>query len=168
MAFSFAYNTNADGASVVKDLPRASAYGTPNNFIKGDLVTLSSGQLVRATAATTSVAGVLEGWEFGGLVGTSFGGATETVAQASKTADVVGNSAYQYGLGKVRIGTAQVFRVPVKNGVTPAIGQTGGVSVDGTTGDQQYDSAATGKPLTVIDISKDGTVVFVKFNTVSI
>jgi len=168
MALEFAYNTNADAASVVKDFPRASAYGTPNKFIKGDLVTIVSGELVRAIATTTAVAGIVEGWEFGGLVGTSFGAGTETVANASQTADVVANSKYVNGLGKVRIGTHNIFRIAVKNGVTPVAGQTGGVAVDGTTGDQTYDSAATGKPLTVVDVSKDNKYAFVRINTASV
>lgn len=168
MALVFSYNTQADAASVVKDFPKASAYGTPNRFIKGDLVALSSGELVRASATSTSVVGIVEGWEFTGLQATSSGAGTETVANASQTADVVANTKYANGLGKVRIGTTNIFRIPVKGGVTAVVGQTGGVAVDGTTGDQTYDSAATGKPLTVVDVSKDGTVAYVKINTSAI
>lgn len=139
----FAYSL--DGGLVVKDFEIDSSYTAPK---RGDFVVLNaSGKIVKTVALTgTAITGVLEGQEFTGLVaqGQPYA-ATNTypLADAAKRSIV-----------KVRIGKEAVYRVPVGNATAANIG-----AVVGFTSAGAVDTAATAKPLKVLDVQ--GAYAFV-------
>lgn len=158
----FAYSLDG-GIGIVKDFALSAGYNA-TVAKKGELVYVDSatGYPVKVVAASTKCTGALEGVEFTGLVAQ---GQPYAATNASKTASVTGAA---NGIGKVRIGREAVYRVPVKSGATLTvanIGTTAGVLVDGN-GVQTIDTAAVGKPLTIVDISPDGKTAFVTASTI--
>lgn len=168
MAFVYAYNLPATGFGVVVDLPLETltnyknAVGT-NGFTKGDAVTTVAGLLKRSKddATANKITGVLEGIEFLGLAD----GGTYAATNASFNASAIDTTAFPNGVGKVRMDSNAVYRVPVKAGQTAAnanLQVSYGLSQDAA-GDQTVDltNITTNVKVKVIGFTKDGKSVFV-------
>jgi hypothetical protein len=117
-----------------------------------------------ATTGSATVAGVLEGGEFLGLVAS---GQPYAATKSSFLDSASDTSRYPNGVGKVRVDKAAVYRVAVNTaGATDFatnahIGQSYTIALDAA-GDQTVDLNVQTTPcVKVIDRSADGTVVFV-------
>lgn len=171
MAFQFAYSLDSNPTPVIKDLPldTATNYKTSagtNGVTKGDLVFYSSGLLRRSIATTGSatVAGVLEGGEFTGLVAQ---GQPYAATKAGFMDSATDTTRYPNGVGKVALDKAAVYRVKVSTAgavdvaTNAHIGQSYTIALDAA-GDQTVDLNVQTTPcVKVVDRSADGTVVFV-------
>jgi len=168
MAFIFAYAKSGGGASgVVNDAPLdteanyKNGVGT-NGTTKGDLVIRNSGLIRRAKdgASPPAAVGVLEDVEFTGLVTSG----PYAASRASFNAAITDSTLYPNGMGKIRPGGNNVFKVAVKSGQTAAnanIGVAYGISQDAA-GDQTVDLTNTANAqVTVEAISPDGKYVYV-------
>jgi hypothetical protein len=167
MAFEYAYSLDGMAVSSIKDFPLdtvtnyQNGVGT-NGYKKGDLVYLNGGLVTRTkNQATPKAVGVLEGIAFTGLVAQGQPYAAVNSSFTSSSTDMTRNP---NGIGKIRVETDSVYRVPVAAGkiaTNANVGVAYGISQDAT-GDQTVDITNVANPVVkVVDISKDGTKVFV-------
>jgi hypothetical protein len=163
MALSFAYSLDGSGLSSIQDFPLdtvsnyQSGAGT-NGFKKGDMVSLNaSGKTIRTKAADTKSIGVVEGFEFTGLVAQ---GQPYAAARASWNDSAQDTTKYPNGVVKVRVETDSVYRVPYTGG-TPIIGTAYAIVLDAA-GDQKLNVASVVNPLLkVIDVDTATTMAYV-------
>lgn len=91
MAFRYRYADDANSTLPVKDFPLDATYALTCKA--GDVVRLNgSGNLVLAATGDTTVAGILEGWNFAGLGVTPTTGKVLTSGQAVYEADFTGGT----------------------------------------------------------------------------
>lgn len=170
MAFQFAYSLDGAAVATVKDFPLdtlanyQSGAGT-NGYKKGDGVLLSAGLVRRqANAASPKIIGVVEGFEFLGLVAS---GQPYAAVNSGQTFQGTDTTKYPNGVAKIRIESDSVYKVPVfQTGavVTAANSHVGGSYGLGLTaaGDQQVDlNNTTNLAVKIVDRSLDGKTVFV-------
>lgn len=163
MAFEFAYALDGAAVSTIKDFPLdtlanyQSGAGT-NGFKKGDLVSLNaSGKIIRTKAADTKAIGVVEGFEFTGLVAQ---GQPYAATRASFTDSAQDTSKYPNGVVKIRVESDSVYRVPV-SGSAPVLGTAYAIVLDAA-GDQKVNQASVVNPLVkVVDYDASKNVAFV-------
>lgn len=164
--FVYSYTLPGDATSVVVDLPLdtltnyKNAVGT-NGYTKGDAVTTAAGLLKRSKDGATppKITGVLEGIEFLGLAD----GGTYAATNASFNASAIDPVAFPNGVGKVRMDSNAVYRVPVRTGVAANANlQVSYGLFQDATGDQTVDLAnVANAQVKVIGFTKDGKSVFV-------
>lgn len=169
MAFQFAYSLDGASVSTIKDFPLdtlanyQSGAGT-NGYTKGDGVLLSSGLLRRqANVASPKIIGVVEGFEFMGLVAQGQPFAATNAAQGTSATDT---TRFPNGVAKIRIESDSVYRIPVyqTGAVTTAtnahLGGSYGLGLTAA-GDQQVDlNNSTNLAVKIVDRSDDGKTVF--------
>jgi hypothetical protein len=169
MAFSFAYSLDGSGVSSIQDfalqtttLYKASA-GT-NDYKRGDLVALdATGKLVRANAASTKAIGILEGQEFLGLVAQ---GQPYAAARSSFNDSAQDTTKYPNGVGKVRVESDSVYRVPISGTAASVIvGAAYNIILDAA-GDQKLNQALQTVPLVkVVDVDVANAIAYVTMNS---
>ena len=154
MAFQMAYSLDGSGISSIQDFAldtvanyQASA-GT-NGYKKGDLVALNaSGKVIRANAASAKAIGVVEGFEFLGLVAQ---GQPYAATRASFNDSAQDTTKYPNGIVKVRVETDTVYRLPYTGG-TPVVGTAYAIVLDAA-GDQKLNTGSVANPLVkVVDV----------------
>jgi hypothetical protein len=154
MAFQMAYSLDGSGISSIQDfalntvaLYQASA-GT-NGYKKGDLVALdATGKIIRVNAGSTKAIGVVEGFEFLGLVAQ---GQPYAATRASFNDSAQDTTKFPNGVCKVRVETDTVYRVPYTGGV-PVVGTAYAIVLDAA-GDQKLNTASVVNPLVkVVDV----------------
>lgn len=162
MAFEFAYALDGAAISTIKDFPLEtlanykSGAGT-NDWKKGDLVSLNaSGKIIRTKAADAKAIGVIEGFEFTGLVAQ---GQPYAASRASFLDSAQDTTRYPNGVVKVRIESDSVYRVPV-TGSAPTLGTAYAIVLDAA-GDQKVNQASVTNPLVkVVDYDATKNVAF--------
>lgn len=161
MGFVFSYSLDGTAHSDIKDFPLdtltnyQNGTGT-NGYKRGDAVFFNAGLLRRVNnAAGAKAIGVLEGVEFVGLVAQ---GQPYAAANASFTASAVDTTKYPNGIGKVRVETDSVYKVPLKAGQTASnanLGVAYGISVDAA-GNQSVDTTNVANPVVkIVDYTPD-------------
>lgn len=140
----FAYSLDG-GIGITKDYAASAAYSAAIAK-KGELVEISAttGNPVKLTGTSTVCAGIVEGAEFVGLVGQG------QPYAATNASNIASNTANANGTLKVRIGKEAVYRIAKGNVTAANIGAAVGVDAN-----QAGATAATGKPLRVIDVQGD-------------
>jgi hypothetical protein len=147
MAFQYAKSTSGDGVLPVKDRAINATYA--GTYKLGDVVKLSSGEVVASAAGDTVVLGVLEGTNFEGLEN------ARKVAKVRESQEAI----YKAPYGTIAAG--------VLTKVTPAASIIGLSKAVGYATVEGYvvnsDTAATGKTLKIVDIDVANKEVYVKF-----
>lgn len=163
MAFQMAYSLDGSGVSSIQDFPLdtlanyQSGAGT-NGYKKGDLVSLNAGgKIYRTKAADVKAIGVIEGFEFTGLVAQ---GQPYAATRASWNDSAQDTTKYPNGVVKVRVETDTVYRIPYTGG-TPVIGTAYAIVLDAA-GDQKLNVASVVNPLVkVVDVDTATTMAYV-------
>jgi hypothetical protein len=169
MALQFAYSLDGSGISSIQDfaLDTNATYKTgsgTNDPKKGDLVALNAGgKLIRANAASTKAIGVLEGFEFLGLVAQ---GQPYAAARASWNDSAQDTTKYPNGVGKVRVEGDTVYRVPISGTASSVIvGGAYNIILDAA-GDQKLNQALQTVPLLkVVDVDVANAIAFVTMSS---
>lgn len=165
MAFSFAYSLDGSAVSNVKDfaldtVANYQAGSGTNGYKRGDLVALSAaGKITRANAASTKAIGVVEGFEFTGLVAQ---GQPYAAVRSSFNDSAQDTTKYPNGVVKVRVESDSVFRLPISGTASSVIiGQAYAIILDAA-GDQKLNQASQANPLVkVIDVDVANAWAFV-------
>jgi hypothetical protein len=169
MAFSFAYSLDGSGISSIQDFALntvalyQSGSGT-NGYKKGDLVALdATGKVIRANAASTKAIGVVEGFEFLGLVAS---GQPYAATRASFNDSSQDTTKYPNGVVKVRVETDTVYRLPISGTASSVIvGAAYNIILDAA-GDQKLNQALQTVPLVkVVDVDVPNAIAYVTMSS---
>jgi hypothetical protein len=165
MALQMAYSLDGSGISSIQDfaLQTVALYqagaGT-NGYKKGDLVALdATGKIIRVNAGSTKAIGVVEGFEFLGLVAQ---GQPYAATRASFNDSAQDTTKYPNGVVKVRVETDTVYRVPISGTASSVIAGTAYAIILDAAGDQKLNQASVVNPLLkVVDVDVPNAIAYV-------